>query len=483
MNSPFPQDGDHFAALRAAIDQLTTAELPPNVLVELEQNARPHLDRLMQRYIETQKLDFEYEEQLWLTVHSYLKEVIAAYSLQLQKPVADTSSALLSRVLLHALHHLGLMTKWHYLRYQPLPQGVWALMHYVYQQAESLQTRDGMVEIASHQRRYLQALMLDTLNLSNMLKSEIEMVDCWLRAWCQDIMLEQECDENRHLFFVDFQQDRSARRLRDGTAAPDCRYWQLDEVIVVIEQMQQQLAGQELPGMFDEHANIANAIRLINQLLTEWSRKDYRRQRRTEDREAVSKRARVSHGMLGICQHVKNMAFSADTPSAARYDTFASGWKIENESKFGLGAVVDGSLNSWLHPGCLIALDYELNPVMSLVGSVRSIKQQVSHELISHELYVGIDVFSHAPSYVRLQYLPNADSSVEADTSIPALYLGRDDDRELPPTLIMSLADYVEAGAYTLCIQEYERQVNLGSLIDQGVDWIRVAATITTKSD
>lgn len=477
MNSPVPNDGEHFAALRAAINQLGEAELLPDVLVELEQNSRPHLDSLMQRYVETQKLDFEYEEQLWLTVHSYLEEVIAAYSLQLQKPVTDLSSALLSRVLLHALHHLGLMAKWHYQRYQPLPQGVWTLMHHIYQQAESLKARDPIVEIASHQRRYLQALMLDTLNMGNMLKSEIEMVDCWLRAWCQDILLEQECDESRHLFFVDFQQDRSARRLREFVTAPNCRYWQLDEVIEVIEQMQQQLASHELPIVFDEHANISNAIRLINQLLTEWSRKDYHRQRRNDDREDVSKRARVSHGLLGICQHVKNVTFSADTPSSARFDTFDSGWKIENESKFGLGAVVDGSLNSWLEPGCLIAIDYELNPVMSMVGVVRSIKQQSGHEL-----YVGIDVFSHAPSYVRLQYLTQAEPALGTDLTISALYLGRDDGRELPASIIMPLSDYVEAGTYDLRIQDYERQVSLGALIEQRADWVRVTANILTKS-
>jgi hypothetical protein len=242
-----------------------------------------------------------------------------------------------------------------------------------------------------------------------------------------------------------------------------------------------------LPPDFSENITILNAMRLVEQLLAEWSRTNYHRQRRVEDRDGVSKWAQVVHGIFNVCQHVKNIAF-ANLSSAANYnqdgaDSAAAGseensWIIENESKFGFGAVVKADLNLWLKPRRLIALDYEFNPDLTVVGIVRGIQQQSEDNC-----YAGIEVLSHTPTYVLLQYMDDS-MGLETDGAepFPALYLAKDDDRDQPAMLVMPSFQFVESGLYQLRTQQHTYLVRLGDAVEQQYDWLRVGINTMDKS-
>ncbi len=79
-----------------------------------------------------------------------------------------------------------------------------------------------------------------------------------------------------------------------------------------LEAIQEELEAGILPPDFGEDIVIPNALHLVDQLLAEWSRTDppYRRQRRLEERDGVSKFAQVVHGIFNVCQHVKNHTFA-----------------------------------------------------------------------------------------------------------------------------------------------------------------------------
>ena len=466
--------GDSFAALRSTADRLSTSEsLTQAELIDLERNCRPHLDGLITHYIETQKLGLEYEEQLWLTVYRYLRKLTDAFASSLWQPAPTTDFALSGKVLLQNLDSLALFAKWHYLRYQPLPKNFWLQMHATYRQSEHLNNTD-QAESPDFQARYLQALMLDTLNRSNMLKSEIEQVDSWLKIWCQNLSLEKECDENRHLFFVDLQEDRGARRIRETTPKASYRYWHVDAMTAMLEEMRLQLE-EGLPQAFVENTPLPNALRVVGYLLSEWSREGYKRQRRGEEREEVSKPAEVVHGILNVCQHVKNLMITGISPPSAQSHLIENGWIIENESNFGFGASANVDFNFWLKPGCLIALDYELNPDMTVVGVVRSMQQQAGRDG-----YVGIEMLSHTPNYVRLRQLTDSGAIMPEAKLFSALYLGKVDERNLPATLVMPVFDFVQRGLYELQTQQFSRQVRLGGILEQQDDWVRVVADMAT---
>jgi len=480
-------NGDNFVALRAAAARLanTAQPLALTELIEIDQSNRSHVDAFIHLYVHTPELDAEFEEQLWQTFHAYLQPLNHAYMSALQGIALQQDSELLGRAFMHRLDNLALLALCHYLRYQPLPEDSWLKLHEAYQMAE--ETLGINVASAGCDAPYLQALMLGTVNRTNMLKWEIALVNRWLQGWCQDLSLAKEYDEERHLFFVDLLENSGARRMRDFTLMPSYRYWHVDNMTRTLEYMQQQLEGDVLPPDFSENIAIPNAMRLVELLLAEWSRTDYRRQRRVEGRDGVSKSTQVVHGIFNVCQHVKNIAF-ANLSSAANYNqdgaaSTATGseensWIIENESKFGFGAVVKADLNLWLKPGRLIALDYEFNPDLTVVGVVRSIQQQSEDDC-----YAGIEVLSHTPTYVLLLYMDD-DMGLEIDGAqpFPALYLAKDDDRDQPAMLVMPSFQFVESGLYQLRTQQQTYWVRLGDVVEQQYDWLRVKINTMDKS-
>ena len=169
--------------------------------------------------------------------------------------------------------------------------------------------------------------------------------------------------------------------------------------------------------------------------------------------------------------------FSGISPPSAQSHLIENGWIIENESNFGFGASANVDFNFWLKPGCLIALDYELNPDMTVVGVVRSMRQQAGREG-----YVGIEVLSHTPSYVRLQLLTDNGGIMPEAKSFPALYLGKNDERSLPATLVMPVFGFVQKGLYELHTQQYSGQVRLRDVLEQQDDWVRAVADIVAAA-
>jgi hypothetical protein len=170
----------------------------------------------------------------------------------------------------------------------------------------------------------------------------------------------------------------------------------------------------------------------------------------------------------------------------------AEKWHIENESIFGFGALVNADLNLWLRPGRLIALEDQYNPDMTPVGVVRSIRQ-----MDGNQRYVGVQVLSHTPSYVRLRILASpvgqpdllqtdifsaATPAAQPAPPFPALYLPRDDDLAMKASLLMPLLEYIEGGLYELRNGRSLYQVRLGQVVEQQDDWIRVQSAMLEKS-
>jgi len=479
--------GDNFAALRAAVARLANPAKPLELaaLVEIDQSSRPHANALIDQYVHTPESNAEFEEQLWQTLEAYLQQLDDAYTSVLQGKTLQQDSELLGKAFAHRLNNLMLLALCHYLRYQPLPGNFWLKLNAAYQMAEKAMDATGTTSsgcVAS----YVQTLMLGTVNCTNMLKWEIALVNKWLEGWCQDLSLAKEYDEEQHLFFVDLLENNGARRMRDFTPKPSHRYWHVDNMTSALERMQQ-LEGDILPPDFEGYNVIPNVMRHIEHLLAEWSRTDYRRQRRVEDRDGVSKSAQVVHGIFNVCQRVKNSAFASLSPAPVYnedgVDSTAgkseeNSWIIENESKFGFGAAVKADLNSWLKPGRLIALDYELNPNLTVVGVVRSIQQQSENIC-----YAGIEVLSHTPSYVRLQHMDDSEMDLATDGAepFPALYLAKDDERDQLAALVMPSFQFVESGVYRLRTQQQAYRVKLGDVVEQQYDWIRAQINMMDK--
>lgn len=495
-------------------------------LLAIDAQSRGNLAALVQQYAAAPTLTAEIDERLWHAVHDSYRALDGAYSVLLEHHNADPAASLLSRdtpqILLNLVDTLRRAARWHYMRYQAMPAGGWLRLHDLYRMAENL----GCTQTLLHRYPgepetsvmccYVEALMLDTLNHTSMLKAEIEMVAQWIGHWCRCVELQADYDQARHLFFVDLDEDRGGRRLRHFQPSPGNRYWDTDRLVMQVERLAHYLQQDRLPDDLTLAAGVdyADCRLLAEHMLVEWSRHYYLRQRRREERSTVEKQAQVVHGILNICQHVKNVFYSrrwqpqyeelqgrplpAEARRAARQEgevvlagDEAVQWRIRNESNHGFGAMVEAGMNLWLRPGKLVLLDYEMNPDMPALGVVRSVQQQ-EEDMRS----VGIEVISHTPTWVRMKLLAHGRDAQEflptdiflaftltaqGEPPFPALYLSGDEEKGTPATLLMPRAEFIDGGIFELRTDTHHGQARLGRVLEQRDDWVRVEVTLSAE--
>lgn len=515
---------DYLAAQDVAVDRLRAFVADENpydrdalgALRAIDIRCRDNVAALVKQYVVAPALAHEVDDRLWQSVYNYHHVLERAYLAFLDHHhgalAASPIASELPQLLLNIVDCQRVAAKWRYLRYQSMMEGGWRRLHRLYQLAESLGcARTPLQRYPDTPETtlvscYMQALMLDTLNHTSMLKGEIELVADCLARWCGTLLPEAAYDEKRHLFFTCLEEDRGGRRIRHFQPLPSNRYWEMDGVVRQVEQLQLDISRNGLsPMMLARGASTEDMQLITEHMLAEWSRNFYLRQRRTDERESVVKVATVMNGILNVCQHVKNVIYSrgrvvqndgmeassaaaAETPSqqdgAMVLGFGAEKWLIQNESKYGFGAEVHAESNLWLRPGKLIALDYELNPDMPVVGVVRSVKQRP--EGMRH---VGIEVLCHTPSYVRLRSLPQGEHeeeflpndvflattlSTQGPPPFPSLYLPKDDERDVSSTLLMPRVEFIAGGVFELRTDQHHSQVRLGRVIEQKDDWVRV---------
>ncbi|MBU3736641.1 MAG: hypothetical protein FGM62_06650 [Methylobacterium sp.] len=285
----------------------------------ISKRCNTHLAALEKQYISVQKLSPALEEQIWNSVHSYFRYLNRAFQSSIEGYLTDPAETGLQAqhlpvILAHSMENLCNLTLWYNLRYQPPPDGHWMHIHRVFRLAETLKCTGIRVKLHSGQQttiaeRYARALMMDTLSYSEMQKNEIALVDEWLRSWMRDIVISAHYDEAAHLFHVNLKTDHGARRVRQFTPDPDCRFWETDRIIEGIPDLIKllRLGDRKLALEILKTVDPERCLVLLDRIYAEWSRKAYRRQRRREDRNETMKSAHVAHGIQGCFMMVKDL--------------------------------------------------------------------------------------------------------------------------------------------------------------------------------
>jgi hypothetical protein len=452
-------------------------------------------------YINMPSLASEQENRKWDAVYGYYRRFAQAYQKLLVvtlKPAAQPEPcAELPMIVARALYYLGRCAKWSFFRYQNAARGDWIGMHQLYELAE----RGGYAELTvqpwstecetSCTAIYLRTLMLATLNCTGMTKKEIDLADQWLEEWSRLLPLQQQFERGRQLFYVNLAEDCGGRRIRDLEPASSCRYWDTEPIVRIIEQAKGKLPQDLKPGGFDGGENVdeVDYELLFGYLLSEWSCDYYVRQRRQFERDDVRKTAQAIHGIFNICQHVKNLMVFRDrginnesNENLLEADDECKKWVV-NEGPYGFGTIVNLEADTWLGVGKLVALDYERNKDMTVIGVIRSIKL-----LSDQKCLVGIDVISHTPIYALLReseaVVPTVDHALEAFLMstltfdgmppFPGLYLPRNEDRKIPATLIIPQFNFTAAGMYEIHMENRLCLVRLGVVLEKRDDWVRV---------
>lgn len=456
---------DPVAALEAATDQLRLCTLKGSDrlhwLFAVDNALYPVSLTLVQQFAAARRLSAEEEINFWEAGRIY-HDLQAAMLVALLREVAEKSIPVADApaIVARTLHHRGLSALWRYLRYIPLPDGWWLDTHKIFAFAEREQISTSEVIIATEPSPthstalYLQLLLLDTLNRTNMSRQQIVTLAQWLKDQTEAIAIERVFDEKSQLFFVKLDEDKGGRRIRNFEPSPSCRYWRTDDLLAEIElELEKSENGQSSAVDTD----------LLRQMHSEWSRVGYKRQRRTDERNEVKKRASVAHGIYAVCQEVHSQAMGS-THQSLEGET----WVIENESRNGFGALVSVELNAWLKIGRLIALREEMNFGMSVVAVVRSLQQQNGGKV-----YVGAEVLGYMALYALLQDLPP-----NGAYPYPGIFLASDEERLLPSSLLLPTIEYQPNAELNLKLDRRVRHIRLGELMEQKDDWCRVAVDV-----
>lgn len=431
-------------------------------VIYLQQSCRPDLLSLTRYFATTPKLDVVLENRIVRIVGEHLQQSRVACTNHIKALMARQSKQQLMQLLLEKLQVMALIAKWCYMRYQPIPERYWLELHADYLLAERLR-----LDIPAFQSGYVHILMLDSINLSSMQKAEIEALDRWVAQWSVQVAVTAHCDDRPHAMFVDLGQDVGARRLRNFTPTENFRCWVIEMILRDLEQMREQLSAGAISLPILPDATTVRSAQIIDLLIMAWS--DLREQRRRVERAAVSKLAQAVNGLFAVCQQIRNEAYRPTFLHPDDVQPLPNSWEVQNESVFGLGAVVNADLNLWVKPGALLSLQFALNPDMEVLAVVRSLQQRPGREL-----YVGLEVISYTPAYVQLTTEdPPAD-----EEPIPGLYLGRDDDRNWPPSLLLPLQPQADVGELVMHLEHSDYRATLGDVLEQQADWVRIAVMV-----
>lgn len=428
-------------------------------LLSVDDALRPPAETLLHQFADAHRLTAEDEIRFWeagRVYHDLIANSLAAMLGNITNKSIPAENA--PDIVTRTLYHRSLSALWRHLRYVTFPEGWWLETHKIYAYAEREQIGTTEVMLAGTPTyptaQYLQLLLLDTPNRTNMTRHQIVALSDWLKNQVDAIALERDFDEEAQLFFVHLDEDKAGRRIRNFEPSAACRYWRTDSLIAEIEiELEKSESGQS-PAIDAE---------LLRQIHVEWSRAGYKRQRRNGDRNDVQKKASVAHGIYATCQEVHSQALGS-----AHLSLEGETWVIENESPNGFGALVSAELNAWLKIGRLITLREEMNFGMSEVAVIRSLQHREGGKV-----YVGAEVLSYMALYALLQDWP-----LNGTNPYPGLFLASDPERAIPSSLIIPAIEYQPDAELRLKLDRRLRLVKLGKLMEHKDDWYRVTVEI-----
>lgn len=410
-----------------------------------------------------------------------------------------------------AMRVAGNMIKWRLFLQQTPPDKLWMQVHILYQLAseESLLNQDVSIykddASTTINTIYVYACMIDGMATMNFSRQQVEFVAILLNQWLGKIQPDASYTKNLHVMTADFSQDRGGRRLRMVTDNPNFRFWEVDAFCKKVSQALDTLLKNDTNITLDlpSHVNNKNAPEVFKKLLAEWSKTDYQRQRRTEERFDVSKVGVVAHGLEAITSKIRALKQTNDKPfddashnsldirlaaaSKAQFpDVYDMGigsekWKIVNESPKGFGAIASAQPDSWVKQGALVALTFSKSGKASYyVGVIRFNKQ-----LKTNEFQIGVELFSSYTLYAQVTHASAkidklsgtvsafSNTNFDIPLAFPALYLPFEEGVSASDTVIMPRLEFKANSEYIFTIAGKPKSVRLGDAIETKGDWTR----------
>lgn len=484
-----------------------------HLLLLIEDANRNTLQQQLSAFLKLDNLKPEITHQLVDINYAYYRMVFLSYTKLIdisfnkpreQQPHQSIKLVMLSRATITSIN----MLKWRYFERAGPPANLWSQSNTLHQYAAEHQINQVMVKpyadlpSTSIDSLLLQLWMLGNLNFSGLLKSQIETAAELLGLSMHDITPHANWSA-RDTFYVELTKDHPARRVRKMIPSTYALFWSLDSFESAIKHTLHQIQTRQ--AVTFSGATLKNTY-LLEETLTylkkEWSRADYKRQRRRELRHDIIRTATVSVGISAACEllqqldlthtPVKNLTDGSLTKRPVQTRVVSQGntntlmvgkekWNILNESTLGLGTFVSPEVSPTVKPNKLVAILTTRAHAKPAIGVIRNSKQ-----MSGGKLKIGIELLTENPNLATLKKFEIKKDSDAHEHATPnhgnhlnvaffAIFIPYHSVLHKPASLIMPKIEFLPRTFYEIHFNQKREIVKFDDPIEQGDDWVCVS--------
>jgi len=503
-------------------------------LFTIDENTHITVERITTHFIQIEHISAELEDRVTNAVFFYHRQLFLIY-FSLIDHFSEQYQKHIHVFLARAIRNATQMIKWRYYSYQSAPANVWMQISQLYLFAENLSLLNAKIqpyadlEPISLSNAYIHICMLGTLESLSLKCEQIEFVSKMLTTWTSKTTVDREFDKSQHLFYVDTTGNKPAKRIRTFKPASTYRYWNLDSVISKIQlciSLIEFNISPKQPFMKEliSHKDASTTFEILN---SEWSRVDYNRQRRLEERSKNVSQATTSLGFKEICEQIKQYEnikmqrgergyqgeksfeerlathnINRSEPNIIHMNISTDRSSIIDASSKGLGLHVSRHAHE-VSVGMLIGIstkELRNNTKLGIIKNIRPIAQGELHlgvELLSNigfysqaenislrapKVAISIGEHENKDNYFANTVFSNTtsflDSSFGTDPSnFMCLYLPKEQSISKQETLIIPKLQYNKNDIFKVMVLGEEILVRFTKSFERHGNWVRVTFT------
>lgn len=523
---------DDIAALEAIIQHLSdlswgklSDQKRLKLISSIDKQNRSRLARITAQYIRFDNLKPELKTKIFELAYSYYRQTFLLYFGLIEKFTAKADHHVFDYECLQALLNLAIsaamnMVKWRSFAQMPAPVHVWLQLFFIYKIAADESLLDAPTMLLDDEPNVTastllgEAFMLGSLEQANMSCQQVHIVSQLLRMWMPIATIHKSYKPDQYLFYIDIKKDIGARRIRNFEPENSCRYLDIQRFNSVVVEAVVGLESKILPAhlMLDEFNDHILLLDTLQILRNEWSKADYKRQRRREKRSKSVKSASICYGIDEVCRQVLNLAnynltrgarVSADgkslderlsshsvvksAPNVYFTNSSTDSWLIVDESLRGYGLRVDAEAAAQAAPGKLVSVTLKDQKNQLVIGLVKAVKP-----LSNSQYHIGIEIIARNPVWCQLTHIHNslANTTVKpelmgsADSSrlvtFPCLYLHKEAGLSERTSLILPRIEFTQNQSYQVNLRGIKNLIALNEILAGQYDWVQVATNIQT---
>lgn len=282
-------------------------------LLLIDEKTHSIVERITAHFIHAENIKNELKARILNVVFLYHRQLFIIY-LNLLERHALIEEPLLHILLSRAIRNATQIIKWRHYSHQGSPANIWLQISAIYRIAEQHSLLNAKIQSHTDQEpislssAYIQVCMLGTLEATCLKSKQIELACKLLSTWTAKIKIESTFNAERHLFYIDTSRDSPAQRIRNFKPADSYRYWCFEDVNATIELclvlMEYKISPKQ--RQMKELMNSQYALDTLEILRNAWSKTDYKRQRRSQQRFKNTATVNITYGFNNICKQFRH---------------------------------------------------------------------------------------------------------------------------------------------------------------------------------